>query len=100
MMRCRIAQTVGITLSQVDMLPYDEYLTWEQFVRDAGFENDILMRGFTVLANLSSSKKITAEKMFPFLSPTYGMDLATKIQYTLRQVSEMNRGRQANNSTE
>ena len=81
-------------------MPYNDLLVWQQYIRDSGNETEIMMRGFLTLANLASSKRISAEKLFPFLSPTHGMDLATKIQYTLRMVSELNNGREVDHPPE
>lgn len=45
-----------------------DFLQWEQWVRDNGLINNILVQGLTASVNIHCTKRVSAEALFPHLA--------------------------------
>ncbi len=70
-------------IAAVRELPYTELLTWQQYFRDCGDTNDILVRGLLALIQTNAAKRVKPEQVFPFLKEPPGMSLADRIMRAL-----------------
>ena len=68
-------------------MPVDEILIWQQYIRDYGTPNEIMIRGFLANLQIHSIKSIKAESLFPHLRE-FGADetIAEQVKARMRQI--------------